>query len=74
MIQRTACGGEDSSPVLARASFTREMLQNLMVIFEAAAENNPIIIEMTATRVWAITPDGTRLSIGVTTLPPSIHA
>ena len=74
MIHRTACGSEDSSPVLARASFTLAMLQNLVVIFEAAAENHPIVIEISANRVWAITPDGTRLSIGVTTLPPSVDA
>lgn len=74
MIQRTACGTGDSLPVLARASFTLEMLQNLIVIFEAAAEDRPIILEMTASRVWAITPDGTRLSIGCATLPPSVDA
>ncbi|QDA36699.1 hypothetical protein E4L95_11185 [Paracoccus liaowanqingii] len=74
MIHPTAPECGEPSPVLARASFTLAMLQNLVVIFEAAAENHPIVIEMTAGEVWAVTPDGTRLSIGVTTLPPPTDA
>ena len=74
MSHPTACGRGDPFPVLARARFTLAMLQNLVVIFEAAAENHPIVIEMTANEVWAVTPDGTRLSIGVTTLPPPADA
>lgn len=52
------------TPPLVRAEFTRDMLSNLLVVFEAAAQGRPLMLEMCDREVWAVTPDGSRLFIG----------
>ncbi len=56
--------------VKAQAEFTLDMLRNLVVVFEAAAEDRSILIEMGDRGVWAVTHDGHRLFIGQTAVPP----
>ncbi len=50
--------------VLARAEFTIDMLRNLLVVFEAASGDKPVLVELCDRAVWAVTPDGHRLLIG----------
>lgn len=50
--------------VLARAEFTIDMIRNLLVVFEAASGDKPVLVEMCDQSVWAVTEDGHRLLIG----------
>ncbi len=61
-------------PVTARATFTREMLRNLWVVFEAAADNDALMIEIGEQGVWAVTPDGHRMFIGHMAAPRPLDA
>lgn len=47
-----------------RLPITLKMLRNLLVVFEAAAEDAPLIVEITDRGVWAVTPDGQRIFVG----------
>ncbi|WP_265500892.1 hypothetical protein [Paracoccus beibuensis] len=41
-----------------------KMLRNLIVVFEATAEDDPLTVELSRDGVWAITPDGQRIFVG----------
>ncbi|MBM3604047.1 MAG: hypothetical protein FJX25_04650 [Alphaproteobacteria bacterium] len=56
-------------PLVARTQFTREMLENLKVVFEAASEDKPVTVEMRNKGIWAVTFDGTPLLLGPTQGP-----
>lgn len=62
-------------PVVAQAEFTRDMMRNLSVVFEAAAGDLPVTVEMCGHGVWAVTPDGARLFLGHRRARPTrLHA
>lgn len=56
--------GPMAAPVLARVPFSRAMLQNLLVAFEATSENCHLLLEVCPREVWAVTEDGARMCIG----------
>lgn len=65
--------GRQGSAAAMTAAFTREMLQNLAVVMEAACEDQPVTVEVEALAVWAVTPDGARLFIGMTPRPAAAN-
>lgn len=50
--------------VLARVAFSRPMLQNLLVAFEATSDGCPLLLEVCPRGVWVVTEDGARMCIG----------
>lgn len=63
-MTRRSAKAADGSGVLARAEFTIDMLRNLLVVFEAASGDKPVLVELCDRAVWAVTADGHRLLIG----------
>jgi len=74
MKEPTAHARPGPLAVQARAEFTLDMLRNLVVVFEAAAEDRSVLVEMGDRGVWDVTHDGHRLFIGQTAAPPPLDA
>lgn len=73
MFYRSAEAAEGRE-VLACAEFTIDMVRNLLVVFEAASGDRPVLVEMCDHAVWAVTADGHRLLIGHKTGPQPYDA
>lgn len=53
-------------PLVAKASLTKDMVRNLLLMFEVREGDHPVTIELREWGVWAVTAEGVRLFIGAT--------
>jgi hypothetical protein len=74
MDQSADGGAHSSSSLIVDVQFTIQMVRNLLVVFEATSDGNPLNVEIRDSGVWVLTPEGHPLFVGPMKHPNSFDA